>query len=223
MGNNRFDFDRSPLNLINPTKSYFDYKDTLKYTSLYRDDHSSQSVIIDSRVNPISHEEYSRNNPVHYDGSLCPICGEMSLDDDGYCALCDYNSDDFGMCPKCRLQTFEGGECQNRDCDFEYDVCDACSEKEYDPDSEICNNCSYNPNGCDECPKCGRDMLKDGECLSYQCNYNTDDYIECPNCDEDTYDEDNNECIKCGHVIDEDDDEDEEEEEDSDIALLEED
>ena len=223
MGNNRFDFDRSPLNLINPTKSYFDYKDTLKYTSLYRDDHSSQSVIIDSRVNPINHEEYSRNNPVHYDGSLCPICGEMSLDDDGYCALCDYNSDDFGMCPKCRLQTFEGGECQNRDCDFEYDVCDACSEKEYDPDSEICNNCSYNPNGCDECPKCGRDMLKDGECLSYQCNYNTDDYIECPNCDEDTYDEDNNECIKCGHVIDEDDDEDEEEEEDSDIALLEED
>ena len=66
-------------------------------------------------------------------------------------------------------------------------------------------------------------MLKDGECLSYQCNYNTDDYIECPNCDEDTYDEDNNECFKCGHVIDEDDEDEEEEEEEEDIALLEED
>ena len=217
IGNNRFDFDRSSFGLVNPTTSYFDYKDTLSYKSLYRDDHSSQSVIIDSRVNPISHEEYIRNNPIHYGGSLCPVCGEMSLDDDQYCGQCDYNADDFGTCPKCQLQTFERGECQNRDCDFEYDGCEACGEKEYDSDSNFCNGCGYDPDNCEECPKCGKDMLKGKECLSYECDYDSDDYIDCPLCSEATYDEYNNRCIKCGHRDADDEDNDE------DIVLLEED
>lgn len=210
IGTNRFEFDRSPLKLINPTQSFTDYTDTLSYTSLYRDDHSNQSVIIDSRVDPISYEEYRENNPIHYGGDLCPICGEMALNEDIICENCNYDADYYSKCPKCEMSTLKDGVCQNRQCDFEYSKCPSCESQEYNSEDEVCNNCGFSFEGCDDCPKCGESTLKDGRCRHSDCNYDVDDYDECPRCDEFTVE--NGECIVCGYRTDEVEIEEEEEE-----------
>ena len=212
IGSNRFDFDPTSYKLRNPTQSYFDYTDTLDYISLYRADHENQSVIIDSRINPISYEEYLRKNPVHYGGDLCPICGEMSINVDGQCEHCNYDPDDYKRCPRCEMITLEDGQCQNRDCDFEYSECPSCEQDEYDSENEECNYCGFSTTGCDECPKCGESTLKDGECRHHDCDYNVNNYDECLRCDEFTVED--GECILCGYRTDEAEIDEEEEEED---------
>ena len=210
IGTNRFDFDPSPLSLINPTQSYSEYTDTLEYKSLYRDDHSNQSVIIDTRINPISVQEYRKNNPIIYNGDLCPICGEMGINEDGQCDICNYDPDDYKKCPKCEMWTLEDDECQNRDCDFEYSNCPSCDNKEYNSEDEECNYCGFSSRGCDDCPKCGESTLKNGECKHHDCDYNINNYDECPRCDEFTVEDD--ECIVCGYRTDEVETEEEEDE-----------
>jgi hypothetical protein len=212
VGNNSLDFNRSSITMTNPTQYYKDYVSTLDYQEFYRDDHDNQYTISDTRNVPYDQNTYDQDNPPQYSGDMCPLCNEPSLID-GLCRRCDYSEEDYSRCPDCSKITLdENGICQATDCSFRYGTCPICEEQEYNEETGRCSNCRYDYSRCTECPKCGEDSLLDGDCINTGCYYDSSDYIECPNCGEDTYDEDDNECFKCGHVKDEDEEDDEEEE-----------
>ena len=210
VGNNKLEFERSSVTLANPTNYYQGYKESLGYEDFYRSDHEVQHIVADTRNYDYDQRTYNIDNPPQYSGDKCPLCLDMSLVD-GECRSCDFKEDDYYTCPACNERTFDDeGVCQSRECEFRYSECPICEENKFDEDANRCTECRYNREYSEECPRCGEDSVIDGDCLINGCNYSSDDYEECPNCNQNTYDEDSNECFKCGYQKEDDDEEEEE-------------
>jgi hypothetical protein len=216
VGNNKLGFERSSVTLANPTNYYKGYKESLGYEDFYRSDHEVQHIVADTRNYDYDQRYYNIDNPPQYSGEKCPLCHELSIVD-GECRSCGFIEDDYTRCPACNEITLDDeGICQSRECEFRYSECPICEENKFDESSDRCTECRYNRAMSEECPKCGEDSVIDGDCLINGCNYSSANYEECPNCDQDTFDEDSNECFKCGYQKEE------EEEEEEEIVLLDE-
>jgi hypothetical protein len=205
VGNNNFDFDHAPITMSNNTKAYEEFAESLPYENFYIDDHQRQFSISDTRNTKYNQYEYNRINPVRYSGDLCPLCGNMSLND-GECSACDYDENDYSNCPKCNNTTLdENGICQAEGCSFTYETCLKCQENRYNPEDGECDYCGYSKDSHEFCPLCEEQTLDGDECVNSDCNYNASNYEECPDCEE--YTVEDGTCFKCGRDLEEDEEE----------------